>query len=83
MAGSGIEFRARGSHALKGVPGTWELFSVADRQPEPVAVARRQRRLKMGDRIVLTAARRAPGLVRAATRLDERSRRVRASKRLS
>jgi len=29
VAGSGIEFEARGTHSLKGVPGEWELFSVA------------------------------------------------------
>jgi class 3 adenylate cyclase/pimeloyl-ACP methyl ester carboxylesterase len=28
VAGSGIAFRERGEHALKGVPGTWKLFAV-------------------------------------------------------
>jgi class 3 adenylate cyclase len=28
VAGSGIEFADRGEHELKGVPGTWRLFSV-------------------------------------------------------
>ena len=28
VAGSGITFTARGEHELKGVPGTWQLFSV-------------------------------------------------------
>jgi class 3 adenylate cyclase len=28
VAGSGIEFHDRGDHELKGVPGTWRLFSV-------------------------------------------------------
>jgi class 3 adenylate cyclase len=28
VAGSGIEFHDRGEHELKGVPGTWRLFSV-------------------------------------------------------
>lgn len=28
VAGSGIEFRGRGEHELKGVPGSWELFAV-------------------------------------------------------
>jgi class 3 adenylate cyclase len=30
VAGSGIEFVDRGEHALKGVPGTWQLFSVTN-----------------------------------------------------
>jgi pimeloyl-ACP methyl ester carboxylesterase len=29
VAGSGIEFESRGVHVLKGVPGEWQLFSVA------------------------------------------------------
>jgi class 3 adenylate cyclase len=28
VAGSGIGFEDRGDHQLKGVPGTWRLFSV-------------------------------------------------------
>ena len=28
VAGSGIRFDDRGSHALKGVPGDWRLFAV-------------------------------------------------------
>jgi class 3 adenylate cyclase len=29
VAGSGIHFTERGAHALKGVPGEWQLFAVA------------------------------------------------------
>ena len=29
VAGSGVEFRDRGSAELKGVPGDWRLYSVA------------------------------------------------------
>lgn len=32
VAGSGLDFVARGEHELKGVPGTWRLFAVA---PDP------------------------------------------------
>jgi class 3 adenylate cyclase len=28
MVGSGFEFNDRGEHQLRGVPGTWRLFSV-------------------------------------------------------
>ncbi len=30
VAGSGIEFEEHGEHELKGVPGTWRLYAVAD-----------------------------------------------------
>jgi class 3 adenylate cyclase len=33
VAGSGIGFLDRGGHALKGVPGRWKLFAVADPHP--------------------------------------------------
>ena len=33
VLGSGISFTGRGRHKLKGVPGQWELFAVADRLP--------------------------------------------------
>jgi hypothetical protein len=28
VAGSGLTFTPRGAHELKGVPGTWQLYSV-------------------------------------------------------
>jgi len=33
VAGSGIGFLDRGGHALKGVPGRWQVFAVADPDP--------------------------------------------------
>lgn len=30
VAGAGLEFAERGAHQLKGVPGTWQLYRVAD-----------------------------------------------------
>jgi class 3 adenylate cyclase len=30
VAGSGIQFEDRGEHELKGIPGSWKLFAVAD-----------------------------------------------------
>ena len=30
VTGSGISFNDRGEHVLKGVPGIWQLFTVAD-----------------------------------------------------
>ena len=29
VAGSGISFTSRGTHALKGVPGQWELYAAS------------------------------------------------------
>jgi class 3 adenylate cyclase len=30
VAGSGIEFADRGEHELKGVPGAWRVYAVAE-----------------------------------------------------
>jgi class 3 adenylate cyclase len=30
VAGSGLVFEVRGSHQLKGVPGEWRLYAVAN-----------------------------------------------------
>jgi hypothetical protein len=30
VAGSGLNFADRGSHALKGIPGDWRIFSAGD-----------------------------------------------------
>jgi class 3 adenylate cyclase len=44
VAGSGIRFEDRGARTLKGVPGLWRLYAVADRQPlDPPALTDRHR----------------------------------------
>ena len=68
VAGSGVDLQARGVHRLKGVPEPYELFSLVDGRVAPVPVAATRPVLKLSDRIVLTAARRAPRLLRAMNR---------------
>ncbi|HEY8817141.1 MAG TPA: adenylate/guanylate cyclase domain-containing protein [Candidatus Dormibacteraeota bacterium] len=72
VVGSGIEFDERGTHELKGVPGSWSLLAVrgdggrrdgpARRAPDPLApnleIPRR------GDRIALRIARSTPSVTR-------------------
>jgi class 3 adenylate cyclase len=71
VAGSGIEFSSRGHHELKGVPGTWELFSVASRSTTPVAVVAAAPPIGPADRVLLRLAHRNPGVLRAAGRLAD------------
>jgi class 3 adenylate cyclase len=35
VVGSGFRFNSRGGHQLKGVPGTWELYTVAEAADRP------------------------------------------------
>ena len=74
VTGSGIALQPGGAHELKGVPGSWELFAVgADAAPLPPPDQTRE--LRPTDRVVLLAARRAPGLLRAASRIGTRGNR--------
>jgi len=40
VAGAGIAFDDRGVASLKGVPGEWRLYAVADQRPQARAAAR-------------------------------------------
>jgi class 3 adenylate cyclase len=72
VVGSGIEFEDRGTHTLKGVPGSWSLLAVqAGEAPRPQPPPQPPDRLapnlevpKRGDRIALRIARSAPSLAR-------------------
>jgi hypothetical protein len=57
---------------FEGVPGSWELFALGDGRNPTVPVAPEQPPLRPSDRVVLVAARRAPGLLRIAGRLARR-----------
>ena len=71
VTGSGITLQSRGERDLKGVEGVWELFAVGT-ETAPLPAPDQTRELRTGDRVVLFAARRAPGLLRAASRLGTR-----------
>jgi class 3 adenylate cyclase len=69
VVGSGIQFEDRGTHQLKGVPGSWTLLAVkevSDRLAPNLHGARR------GDRISLRIARDAPSVARFVSRARRR-----------
>jgi len=80
VLGSGLEFTDRGTHALKGVPDVWRLFSVAgdgftdarpvsEVSPEVAALTPGPLQdLRPRDRVLLAAAHRTPGLMRMLSR---------------
>jgi hypothetical protein len=54
VAGSGIAFNDRGLHELKGIPGEWRLYSVADEgshspvwRPAPISTSSSVRRSRI------------------------------------
>jgi class 3 adenylate cyclase len=79
VTGSGIALQSRGEHELKGVPGPWEVFAVGSKTA-PLPAPDQTRELRASDRVVLLAARRAPGLLRAASRIGNRHDRRKAEK---
>jgi pimeloyl-ACP methyl ester carboxylesterase/class 3 adenylate cyclase len=74
VSGSGITFRDRGTHQLKGVPGDWQLYGV-DTIEEPASnlIVPDQRERRVSDRVAAGAARRSPKLMRKMMGLGTRS----------
>jgi class 3 adenylate cyclase len=65
VIGSGIDFVDRGSRELKGVPGKWRLYKVAEVGASPsTRLANDERERRLGDRWAERATRRAPTLMR-------------------
>jgi class 3 adenylate cyclase len=84
VVGSGLAFEDRGSHRLRGVPGDWQLLAVApedssggeeERQLAQIETAGPRSAQRPVDRFAAAVARRAPGALRTAIRLDPRYRR--------
>jgi class 3 adenylate cyclase len=75
VAASGLTFTSRGFHELKGVPGDWELLAATGSTTAPSVVAQPPKP-RLSDRLMVSAARRAPRVLTALNRLDSaRSRR--------
>jgi hypothetical protein len=83
VVGSGLAFEPRGSEELKGVPGEWQLFAVAaerspaERRLAEIEIGKPRESQRSTDRLAAAVARRSPGAIRAAFRLDPRYRRAR------
>ena len=74
VLGSGIEFSDRGHHALKGVPGEWHVFAVADTSPPPPLIDDSSATSSVADRALVATVRRAPVLGRMFARGHARAR---------
>jgi class 3 adenylate cyclase/pimeloyl-ACP methyl ester carboxylesterase len=80
VVGSGMAFRSRGEHQLKGVPGSWELFAVTHTDEQQDGLPNESMQTSM-DRVVMGTIRRAPRFTRAAVRFGNaiERQRIRAS----
>jgi class 3 adenylate cyclase len=73
VVGSDMQFTDRGQHELKGIPGSWRLYTLGEertQQPELDGAAGYMRR---SDRVAVTLARRMPRAMRLGARLTSRS----------
>lgn len=69
VLGSGIKFTDRGRHVLKGLPGEWPVFAVADTTSQtPRLIDNRHETLSVAERALVQTGRRAPALGRMFAR---------------
>ncbi len=78
VVGSGIGFKDRGSHELKGVPGQWQVLAVDDKGPEggsseavlvSIPTPSVKSAMRRSDHAVAMMARHVPWFLRGAARL--------------
>ena len=81
VAGSELAFVDRGVHELKGVPGKWALFALAETAAQPAAVPDEPLLATPLDRAALRTARTAPRTMRAVMRVGNAVQRYRARAR--
>jgi class 3 adenylate cyclase len=74
VVGSGLAFEDAGEHELKGVPGTWRLYRVAGREAAQPPIPAATDHMTSADKVFGRLARRAPGAMRALTRLTVKER---------
>jgi pimeloyl-ACP methyl ester carboxylesterase len=74
VVGSGLAFGDAGEHELKGVPGSWRLYRVAGRERATAPIAPATDHMTQADKVFGRLARRAPGAMRALTRLTVKER---------
>jgi class 3 adenylate cyclase/pimeloyl-ACP methyl ester carboxylesterase len=79
LLGSGMQFKERGTKALKGVPGKWDLYALAGRVPNATDAASNEFLATPSDRMALRIAQRAPRLARASVAFGNAWQRRRAT----
>jgi class 3 adenylate cyclase/pimeloyl-ACP methyl ester carboxylesterase len=78
VVGSGLAFVDRGTHELKGVPGQWGVFALADTSKRPAELPDEPSLETALDRAALRTARTAPRAMRVALRVGNAVQRRRA-----
>jgi class 3 adenylate cyclase len=69
LVGSDIRFADRGTHRLRGIDESWQLFAAENTPAPATALTGPREHMGSGDRALVQIARRAPGLLRLGSRL--------------
>jgi class 3 adenylate cyclase len=72
VIGSGMQFVERGEHELKGVPGSWRLYTLGEEREPRTELDGAAKYMRRSDRVAVTLARRMPRAMRVAGRLAAR-----------
>jgi class 3 adenylate cyclase len=72
VVGSDMQFADRGEHELKGVPGSWRLYSLGEERTPRVELDGAAPYMRRSDRVAVTLARRMPRTMRLAGQLASR-----------
>ena len=72
VVGSAMQFADRGEHELKGVPGSWRLYSLGEERAPGRELDGPAANMRRSDRVVVSLARRMPRAMRLAGQLASR-----------
>jgi class 3 adenylate cyclase/alpha-beta hydrolase superfamily lysophospholipase len=71
VVGSNMQFTDRGEHELKGVPGSWRLYTLGKQRTPLAELDSAAAYMRRSDRVAVTLARRMPRAMRLAGALGE------------
>jgi class 3 adenylate cyclase len=72
VVGSNMQFTDRGEHELKGVPGSWRLYTLGKQRTPLAELDSAAAYMRRSDRVAVTLARRMPRAMRLAGALASR-----------
>jgi pimeloyl-ACP methyl ester carboxylesterase len=72
VVGSNMQFSDRGEHELKGVPGSWHLYTLGEERTPLLELDGAAGYMRRSDRVAVTLARRMPRAMRLAGQIASR-----------
>jgi class 3 adenylate cyclase/pimeloyl-ACP methyl ester carboxylesterase len=73
VVGSDMQFTDRGEHELKGIPGSWHIYTLGERRATRTELDGAAGHMRRSDRLAVSLARRMPRTMRLGARFASRS----------